>query len=423
MNTYFILAAGRGTRLWPVGEGLPKCMVRVLGKPLLEWAIEGILQDAKKIVVVVGYNKDLVIGYFSKKPYADKLTFVEQKEQKGTAHAFLQAEKEVEGNFVTMTGDSFADPSLYSLMAETIRKQPKEFHCFTQKVDDVRGYGAISVDKKKFRGVVEKPKDAASGFINLWNFYLPKEFFSLLHKVKLSPRGELEATDALNELVKKHDINVVEYKGFRSEITYFWNHLDINLYALNNLMQDERLGEVGKFVYIEGKVHVGKGTQVRPGTYIQGPAYIGEDCLIGPNAFIRPGAIIEDRCHVGTSEIKNSVMMNDANAAHFSFIGDSVVCEDVNLGGGTMLANLRFDEKNVVVHYKQGPVDSKKRKLGCAIGRGTKVGANVVINPGILIGHNCRIYPSVNVSKNMDNDTTNDGASNAKEDSDKGASK
>ena len=138
MNDYVILAAGRGTRLWPVGEGLPKCMVRVLGKPLLEWTIEGVLEDAKKIVIVVGYNKESVIDYFAKKPYAYKLVFVEQKEQKGTAHAFLCAEKEIAGNFVTITGDSFADPSLYKLMAETIQKEPNKLHCFTQKVDDVR---------------------------------------------------------------------------------------------------------------------------------------------------------------------------------------------------------------------------------------------------------------------------------------------
>ncbi len=406
MNDYVILAAGRGTRLWPVGEGLPKAMVRVLGKPILEWTIEGILPDARKIVVVVGYNKDIVIDYFSKKAYSKKITFVEQTEQKGTAHAFLCAEKEIQGSFITIPGDSFADPSLYKLIAGTVKKQPKKFHCFTQNVDDVRAYGAIKVEKGLFKSVLEKPKENTPGPINIWNFYLPKEFFSELHNVGISPRGEYEATDALNTLAKKHDIHVTEYKGFRSEITYFWNHLDINLYALNNLMKEERLGTIENYVFIEGSVQIGKGTQVRAGTYIQGPAYIGEDCIIGPNAFIRPGSIIENRCHVGTSEIKNSVMMNDANAAHFSFIGDSVVCEDVNLGGGTMLANLRFDEKTVNVHFKQGVVDSKKRKLGCAIGRGTKIGANTVINPGILIGHKCRIYPGARVFKNLDNDTT-----------------
>lgn len=409
MNDYVILAAGRGTRLWPIGEGLPKCMVRVLGKPLLEWTIEGILEDARKIVIVVGYNKESVIDYFSKKPYADKIVFIEQKEQKGTAHAFLCAEKEITGNFITIVGDSFADPSLYKTMIETVKKEPKKLHCFTQKVEDVRAYGALKVENGLFKSVAEKPKQAAAGFINIWNFYLPKEFFKLLHKVGTSPRGEYEATDALNELAKTREIHVTEYKGFRSEITYFWNHLEINLYALNNLMKEERIGTIYDYVVIEGNVHIGRGTQVRAGTYIQGPAFIGENCIIGPNAFIRSGTIIENNCHFGTSEIKNSVMMSNSNAAHFSYIGDSVICEDVNLGGGTMLANLRFDDMPVTVHFKQGPVDSKKRKLGCAIGKGTKIGANTVINPGVLIGHNCRIYPGARVFKNLDNDMTYKG--------------
>jgi len=428
---YVILAAGRGTRLWPVGEGLPKCMVRVLGKPLVEWVVDAVLPNAEKIVLVVGYKKEMVVDYFSRKPFAEKIVFVEQAEQKGNAHALLQAREAVgENNLVTINGDSFADPTLYELIAREVEKNPREFFAVGQFREDAREYGLFEEksegkerekrreEEEKRKGekrkgergkreggveereeeredreecsflvkVTEKPVSdkPVSGVINLGNYYLPPEFFDYLNRVQHSPRGELEATAAVNAFA-----------------TYFWNHLDINLYALRNLMRDERLGVIEQGAFVSGKLYLGKGSVIRAGTRVDGPVYVGENCLIGPNAFLREGAIIENGCHIGNSEIKNSVVMNNADVPHFSYVGDSVICEDVNVGGGTMIANLRFDERNIRVSINGKIIDSGRRKLGCAIGRGTKIGANCVINCGVLVGSNCRVYPGVVVKKNL----------------------
>lgn len=401
---YVILAAGRGTRLWPVGEGLPKCMVRVLGKPLAEWVVDAVLPNAEKIVLVVGYKKEFVIEHFSRKPYAQKIVFVEQAEQKGTAHALLQARDSVnENNFVTINGDSFADPSLYALIARETEKSPDSFFAVGQFREDAREYGLLEEENGFLKKIVEKPvsEKPVPGVINLGNYYLPPEFFDFLARVQPSPRGELEATDAINAFARERKLRVVRFYGFRSEITYFWNHLDINLYALHNLMRDERLGVIENGAFVSGKLYLGKGSVIRAGTRVDGPVYVGENCVIGPNAFLREGAIIENECHVGNSEIKNSVIMNNTDVPHFSYVGDSVLCEDVNVGGGTIIANLRFDEKNIAVHINGKTVDSGRRKLGCAIGRGTRIGVNCVINCGVLVGSNCRIYPGVVVKKNL----------------------
>ena len=63
---FVILAAGRGERLWPITNHIPKTMVRILGKPMLEWIIERIYDRANKIVIVVGFKKEAVVEYFSK---------------------------------------------------------------------------------------------------------------------------------------------------------------------------------------------------------------------------------------------------------------------------------------------------------------------------------------------------------------------
>lgn len=405
MVQYVILAAGRGSRLWPVGESLPKCMVRVLGKPLLEWILDDVVGFASKVVVVVGYKKELVTDYFSKKPYSKKLVFVEQAEQKGTGHALLCAKRHVSESFVTVNADSFSEPALFGLMRERIEKNPTQFFGLSKFVDDARAFGLFDVKDGLIAGIREKPKENVAGWVGLGNYYLPKEFFDYLERVPLSPRGEYELTDALVAFLNAQPLRAVEFQGYRSEITYFWDHLDINIHALERLMPERVEGTIESGAVVQGKLFLGKGSVIRAGTRVEGPAYIGENCLIGPNAFIRRGSVIENNCHVGTCEIKNSVVMNGANVPHFSYVGDSVLCEDVNLGAGSMIANLRFDNEPILVHFKQGSVDSGRRKLGAAIGSGTKVGVNCSINCGVLIGHNCRIYPGVQVKHNLDNET------------------
>ena len=406
LPTAVILAAGRGRRLWPVGESLPKCMIRVLDKPLIEWVLDAVLPHSAKAVIVVGYKKELITDYFSKKPYANQLEFVEQAEQKGTAHALLQATSKVQGPFFTVNGDSFAEPRLYAEFIQRMHQKPNQWFGMAKNVQDARPFGLIHQKDGRITSFEEKPKQPQSGLVALGNYYLPEAFFSYLEKVPRSARGEYELTDALNAFCREHELAAQTFDGFRSEVTYFWDHLDLNIYALENLMEEKHEGTIETGAVLDGKLHLGKGSVIKAGSRIEGPAYIGEDCLIGPNAFIRRGSVIENHCHVGTCEIKNSVVMNGANVPHFSYIGDSVLCENVNLGAGTMIANLRFDDGYIQVKFKDiGTVDSGRRKLGAAIGSGTKVGVNCSINCGVLIGHNCKIYPGVQIKHNLDNET------------------
>ena len=401
---YVLLAAGKGTRLWPVTEETPKVMIRIMEKPILEWMVDGIVGHAGRIIVVVGAGKEKIIAHFASKQYRKKMVFVEQAKQLGTGHALLQAEKFVDGDFVVLNADTFFDPSIFSLLKK--KAKPGDYFAVAKAVPDASKYGVYTVKNGMVAGLVEKPAKAKEGLINTGLFHLPKRFFSLIRKIGVSPRGEYELTDAVLAFAKKEGLKALEFKDYWNDTGYYWNYLDASAFALENLMQKKVLGKVEPGVTIKGKVFVSKGAILKAGTYIEGPAWIGEEAVIGPRAYLRPNSAIESHCHIGNgTETKNSIIMRHSNAAHLSYVGDSILCEHVNLGAGTMLANLRFDDAPVKVTVGGKRIPSEKRKLGCAMGEGTKTGANVVVNPGILIGSHCFIYPGTVVSKNLDSGT------------------
>ncbi len=390
---FVLLAAGEGTRLYPITASTPKCMARVLEKPLIEWLIEAVKPYAKSITVVVGYKKEHFFEHLDGKgkKYAN-VSLIEQAERRGTAHALLQAESKVKGDFFVVNADTFFGPDLFARAVAAAEKGPV---AVGKKVEvGAFNYGVLEAKQGKLARVVEKPLGVQAGLIAIGTYFLPVDFFAQLKKVGLSKRGEYELVDAVNTYAAKKPVQVLEYDGFWTDVSTYWNYLDANRYALEAYLQPKIEGEVEDGVVLKNaRLYAGKGAVVKAGTRIEGLVYIGENCTIGPHAFLRNGVVIERDCHVGTSEIKASVLLRESNVPHVSYVGDSVLCEDVNIGGGTVIANLRFDDKNVKVNINGRIFDSGRRKLGAAVGQGTRVGVNAAINCGAIVPPNSRILP------------------------------
>ena len=139
-----------------------------------------------------------------------------------------------------------------------------------------------------------------------------------------------------------------------------------------------RVGEV----YLDHNVYVGKGTVLEHGAMIKGPVYIGKNCEIRNGAYLRGPVFIADNCIVGHCvEVKNSIFLPHAHAGHFNYVGDSILGADVNLGGGSILANLRFDKKEIMI----GDQETDLKKLGGILGDNCKLGCNTVLNPGVIL--------------------------------------
>jgi len=174
----------------------------------------------------------------------------------------------------------------------------------------------------------------------------------------------------------------------KSHLKSFFNELDTN-----NVI----LGEVSDKAHIEGShIYIAKGVTVEAGAFIKGPCYIGKGTKVRHGAYIRGNVYVGENCVVGhCTEVKHSVFLDGAKAGHFNYIGDSILGNDINLGAGTKLANLKMTPGNVVLKIDGKAVDSGIRKFGALIGDGTETGCNSVLNPGTILAPKSLVFPNV----------------------------
>jgi len=184
-----------------------------------------------------------------------------------------------------------------------------------------------------------------------------------------------------------------------------WDLLEANRWALTR-SEHRVLGSVETGVHIIGHVTVAETARIRSGAYIEGPALIDEESDVGPNCYIRAGTSIGRKVRVGNAcEIKNSIIMDGTHVGHLSYVGDSILGENCNLGAGTVTANYRLDEGTVKMNIKDAVVDSGRTKLGAVLGDGVKAGINSLFMPGVKVGTGSWIGPNVVVNRDVPSGT------------------
>lgn len=157
--------------------------------------------------------------------------------------------------------------------------------------------------------------------------------------------------------------------------------------------------KTGAFLVNPETISLGKGTVVEEGAYIKGPCIIGKNCTVRHGAYIRGSVIVGDNSIIGhDTEVKSTIMLNHAHAAHFAYLGNSVIGNYVNLGAGTKCANLNLkgDEIEILVNGQR--ILTNLRKLGAIIGDGCQLGCNSVTNPGTLLEKGVFCYPGTVLS-------------------------
>ena len=402
-----ILAAGKGTRLRPLTDNTPKPMLPVAGKPLLEWMIERVREaEIGEVLIVTNYLEDQIKDFFKDgKGFGVNISYRTQQEALGTANAIYEAMEWVgENSFLSLYGDHYLEEGTLAKLIKAHKE--KEATVASIRVDDPSQYGAFGIDGEKITRVVEKPSKgkAPSNYANVGIYVFPPEVFWHIEETPKSPRGEYEITDTMQRMIdagltlRKYELE----KNDWLDIGLPWNLLEANEWAMKNL-EKKIEGEVEKGVQINGPIWLKKDAILRSGTYVEGPAVIGEGSDIGPNCHIRACTNLGKNVRIGNAcEVKNSIIMDNTHAAHLSYIGDSIVGKNCNLGAGTITANLRFDKTPIELNIKGKRMSSGRKKLGLIMGDGSQTGVNVSFHPGVIVGSGAWIAPGLTIQRDVD---------------------
>lgn len=383
-----VLAAGEGKRMRPLTANRPKPMLPVAGKPILEHLVaQCVAEGVRDLTLLVGYKHEAVRAHFGDgAAWGARIRYAVQDPPRGTGDAVRHAG--ADGPFLLLHGDLLLPHGSVRRLLDA----PGDA-MLAARAPDASPYGALDVAQGHLREVREKAPQAGPGLVNAGAFKFDRGLAAELDALKPSPRGELEFTDALMALVRQGRApRIVEAEGWR-DLAHPWDLLAANEALLRDLKGEVR-GIVEPGAHLHGEIRVAEGARVRSGAYIEGPVTIGAGADVGPNCFVRPFTAIGARCRVGNAcEVKASILMDGAHVGHLSYVGDSVLGERVNLGAGTITANLRHDNANVKAKWYGQRLDTGRRKLGAILGDDVHTGIGTRLNVGVVLGAGATTKP------------------------------
>ncbi len=403
-----VLAAGEGVRLQPITATRPKHLIKVCGKPILEYCVDALKScGLAEIVTVTHYMSSAIRQYFGGgEEFGLKITYVEQAEVLGTGNAVSMVEPHVDDDFVLVYGDLLFAPDMLRNLIHSYETEKPAAVMAVVPVEKPENYGIVELENEKaVKRIIEKPSvgEAPSNLANAGLYVFSKEIFDKLKQTGASVRGEWELTDALSLLIKDEKTVLATKlpKGEWIDIGRPWDLLEANTWALKRV-KHKVYGIVEQGAHLLGPVTVAETARIRSGAYIEGPTFIDEGSDIGPNCYIRPSTSIGKNVRVGNAcEIKNSIIMDHTNVGHLSYVGDSILCENCNLAAGTITANLRLDDGPVNMLVKGKVVNTGRRKLGAILGDNVKTGINALLMPGVKVGANSWVGANFTVNRDL----------------------
>jgi len=395
MKKAALLAAGDSTRMMPLSANVPKHLLTIAGKPLVFHTLEA-LRDAgiKETLMIVGYRGEQLKEKIDSIDWSPmSVSYVEQKERRGTAHAAGHAKNFAgDDQLIIMNGDVIAGPGTFPELIEHHKKGSYELTLTVLPMDDPSPYGVVAVKDGKATELIEKPskEQMVSNLANVGIYAAGPSLWEAIENTGLSPRTEYEITDSITMLIKRGNVGAFSIPSWWLDLGKPWDLLEANEKILSTA-KGRVSGDVEKGATLKGEVIVERGATVRSGAYIEGPVFIGEGSVVGPNCYIRPHTCLSKGVKVGNGcEVKNSLIMDGTSIGHLSYVGDSVIGQKVNFGAGTITANLRHDDQSVRVTVKEKRVSSGRRKLGAIIGDNVKTGIGTLLAPGVVLHQGAR---------------------------------
>lgn len=403
--TAVVLAGGYSSRFYPYSNSGHKTMIKIMGKPILEYTLLG-LKEAGIREIILRVNEDKIIeNYFGNgSKFGLKITYIAQKEVLGIGDVLLKAKKYLKGDFILISGNHVDSKEL---VEKLFRSKKKKGVVIVKKRENTWDYGVAKIKNGKLVGVVEKPKKGKepSKLCIVIAFLLPLEIINVVEKLKMSEYNF--ENEALGLYARKNPLDVAIVSEEVVTLKYPWDLLTTKNFLLEKRESFvSKKSEISKSAEISGKVIIEDGARILEGAKIKGPCYIGKNVTIGTNTLIRDGACIEEECFIGAyMEIRNS-LVRERSTTHAGFIGDSVIGVGCKLGTGFNTANVRLDRGTIKVVVKGQKIDTGLKHFGAVLGDGVKVGVRASTMPGVIIGNNAVIGASTTVLRNVDDGVT-----------------
>lgn len=189
-----ILCGGKGTRFLPLTEHIPKVLVEVCDKTVLNHKLDALVDLASEIILVVGYLKEKIINSIGDSYKGIPIKYVEQKEQLGTGHALMCCKDLLDEKFMVLNGDDIYSKSDLESLALC------EFGMLGMEVENPCSFGVLKIDREdNLIEIIEKPENPPSNLVNIGVYMFTTDIFNF--ELKLSSRGEYEIVDYLNFLI------------------------------------------------------------------------------------------------------------------------------------------------------------------------------------------------------------------------------
>ncbi|MEW6086924.1 MAG: bifunctional UDP-N-acetylglucosamine diphosphorylase/glucosamine-1-phosphate N-acetyltransferase GlmU [bacterium] len=427
-NYAAVLAAGKGTRM---KSNYPKVLHPICGKPMIQYVFDTIDTLAvKNIFAIIGHQKEIFLENLP-----ERVIPVIQDKQLGTGHAISQLGSYFKNKNGTLTVLCADTPFISADTLKNLLKQHQNSQAsvtvLTCRLKNPFGYGRIVKENGKIKKIVEE-LDALPGEKNIDEIntgiycFETNALFRALKNIRAdNNKKEYYLTDVIEILNSRgHNIstflinNENEIRGINTKIDLAWAENYKRKKILDRLMLSGITITDPGTTFISENTKIGTDTIIYPFSIIEGKNIIGKNCSLGPQVkiknciignrseiffsvlkestikdkttigpftHIRPRSIIDNDSHIGSFvEVKKTSVGKKTKIGHLSYLGDSIIGNNVNIGAGTITCNYDGIKKYQTTVGDNAFIGSDSQLIApVKIGKGSLIGAGSTITKDV----------------------------------------
>lgn len=417
-TTAVILAAGKGTKLFPYADTWQKAALPLANRSLIRWQVEALQTcGVKKIIVVINHFGGQVRSALAD---IDGVEFVEQLKPNGTANALQYAIPRLdEKEYLVVNGDTvFLEADIHAILAA--------YHEQAKPVALVQPLGSLSpqewlcanVESHQIKSILGHPREASHrlcGIYVLNQTLLPylENNPGLMTSVEVGnmPPVNGELAETISQSIQAgNTVHAVECHSLFFDIDKPWHYLDASdawLSLVCSNLYESKIAEsatvsplaemdgfivvgensvIGSGVKIKGNAIIGKNIKIVDGAIIGENTVIGDDCEVKEYCKIEPHSAIGNRCVVGHAAEFGGILMDGAYSYHYGEYW-GIIGRSSDLGAATVCGTLRFDDQQTIHRINnRREITNSNSANASYLGDYVRTGVNAILMPGVKVG-------------------------------------